>query len=86
MRPRYIAIVNPDGKRWQAYHRDLRAFWEAHRVGQELPVAGHDLGVGAGIGAQLLVAGQRELPVAAHVDRTAARISDEHAAARSDAR
>jgi hypothetical protein len=26
--PRYVAIANPDGKRWQTYSRDLLAFWE----------------------------------------------------------
>jgi glutathione synthase/RimK-type ligase-like ATP-grasp enzyme len=25
--PRYIVVANPDGKRWQAYERDLLAFW-----------------------------------------------------------
>jgi hypothetical protein len=29
---RYVAIANPDGKRWQAYSRDLSAFWEARGV------------------------------------------------------
>jgi hypothetical protein len=25
--PRYVIVANPDGKRWQAYERDLGAFW-----------------------------------------------------------
>jgi hypothetical protein len=36
--PRYVAIVNPDGKRWQAYARDLAAFWAAHGVTAEVEV------------------------------------------------
>jgi glutathione synthase/RimK-type ligase-like ATP-grasp enzyme len=31
--PRYVIIANPDGKRWQAYERDLLAFWR--RRGRE---------------------------------------------------
>src|SRR5579863_6623732 len=31
--PRYVMVANPDGKRWQAYERDLLAFWR--RRGQE---------------------------------------------------
>jgi hypothetical protein len=30
--PRYVAIANPEGKRWQAYARDLEAFWQARGV------------------------------------------------------
>jgi hypothetical protein len=30
--PRYVAIANPDGKRWQAYARELAAFWQARGV------------------------------------------------------
>jgi hypothetical protein len=30
--PRYVAIANPEGKRWQAYARDLAAFWQARGV------------------------------------------------------
>src|SRR5262245_60535541 len=25
--PRYVIVANPDGKRWQAYERDLLAYW-----------------------------------------------------------
>jgi hypothetical protein len=32
MTPRYVAIANPEGKRWQAYARDLEAFWQARGV------------------------------------------------------
>jgi glutathione synthase/RimK-type ligase-like ATP-grasp enzyme len=38
VKPRYIAIVNPDGKRWQAYHRDLLAFWNARGVTPEIEI------------------------------------------------
>src|SRR5262245_56658784 len=31
--PRYIAIANPDSKRWQTYARELAEFWQAR--GQE---------------------------------------------------
>jgi hypothetical protein len=31
-RPRYVAIGNPEGKRWQAYASDLAAFWSARGV------------------------------------------------------
>jgi glutathione synthase/RimK-type ligase-like ATP-grasp enzyme len=31
--PRYVIVANPDGKRWQAYQRDLLAFWR--RRGRE---------------------------------------------------
>ncbi len=36
--PRYVAIANPEGKRWQAYARDLAAFWEARGVRPEVKV------------------------------------------------
>ncbi len=32
MPPRYVAIANPGGKRWQAYARTLTEFWEARGV------------------------------------------------------
>jgi hypothetical protein len=35
---RYVVIANPDGKRWQAYSRDLAAFWEARGVQAEIEV------------------------------------------------
>jgi hypothetical protein len=35
---RYVAIANPDGKRWQAYSRDLTAFWEGRGVRAEIEV------------------------------------------------
>jgi hypothetical protein len=28
--PRYLAVSNPAGKRWQAYSRDLAGFWAEH--------------------------------------------------------
>ena len=28
--PLYVIVANPDGKRWQAYERDLLAFWHRH--------------------------------------------------------
>src|SRR5438128_8828 len=36
--PRYVAIANPDGKRWQAYSQDLHAFWERRGVRPEVAV------------------------------------------------
>jgi hypothetical protein len=30
--PRYVAVANPDGKRWQAYAAALTAFWSARGV------------------------------------------------------
>jgi hypothetical protein len=32
MPPSYVAIANPDGKRWQLYARELSAFWAEHGV------------------------------------------------------
>lgn len=37
-RPRYLAIANPDGKRWQAYLPDLIAFWRQRGVEPEVEV------------------------------------------------
>jgi glutathione synthase/RimK-type ligase-like ATP-grasp enzyme len=37
-RPRYIAIVNPDGKRWQTYASALLAFWHERGVEPEIEV------------------------------------------------
>jgi YheC/D like ATP-grasp len=36
--PRYIAIANPDSKRWQTYARDLAGFWAARGVAPEIVV------------------------------------------------
>jgi hypothetical protein len=36
--PRYVAIVNPGGKRWAAYERALRDFWAARGVAPEIHV------------------------------------------------
>jgi hypothetical protein len=36
--PRYVAIVNPEGKRWQAYARDLAAFWHERGIRPEVEV------------------------------------------------
>jgi hypothetical protein len=36
--PRYIAIANPDGKRWQAYAGALDAFWQVRGVRPEVEV------------------------------------------------
>ncbi len=36
--PRYIAIANPDSKRWQAYSRDLSAFWQERGINPEVEV------------------------------------------------
>jgi glutathione synthase/RimK-type ligase-like ATP-grasp enzyme len=36
--PRYIAIVNPDSKRWQTYAPELRAFWRERSVEPEIEV------------------------------------------------
>src|SRR4051812_10041780 len=36
--PRYVAIANPDGKRWQAYERELLAFWRGRGVRPEVEV------------------------------------------------
>jgi hypothetical protein len=30
--PRYVAVANPEGKRWQLYARELAAFWQARGV------------------------------------------------------
>jgi hypothetical protein len=38
MPPRYVAIANPDGKRWQAYSRELSAFWGQRGVTPEVEV------------------------------------------------
>ncbi len=35
---RYVAVANPDGKRWQAYSRDLSAFWSERDVRPEVEV------------------------------------------------
>lgn len=35
--PRYVVVANREGKRWQAYERDLFAFWQRH--GSETQVA-----------------------------------------------
>jgi glutathione synthase/RimK-type ligase-like ATP-grasp enzyme len=37
-RPRYLAIANPDGKRWQAYQAALLAFWRRHGVEPNIEV------------------------------------------------
>jgi hypothetical protein len=36
--PRYVAIANPEGKRWQCYARELAAFWEERGVRPEVEV------------------------------------------------
>jgi hypothetical protein len=36
--PRYVAIANPDGKRWQAYAPELTAFWREQGVEPEVEV------------------------------------------------
>src|SRR5438067_2041664 len=36
--PRYVVIANPNSKRWQAYARDLSAFWERQGVRPEVEV------------------------------------------------
>src|SRR5437588_855680 len=36
--PRYVAIANPEGKRWQAYAGDLAAFWAERGVRPEVLV------------------------------------------------
>jgi hypothetical protein len=36
--PRYVAICNPDGKRWQAYARELAGFWQARGVTPEVEI------------------------------------------------
>jgi hypothetical protein len=36
--PRYVAIANPDGKRWQAYEPQLRAFWQEQGVSPDVEV------------------------------------------------
>lgn len=36
--PRYVAICNPDGKRWQAYARELAGFWKERGVTPEVEV------------------------------------------------
>lgn len=36
--PRYVAIANPDGKRWQTYARELFAFWAERGVRPEVEV------------------------------------------------
>ena len=38
MTPRYVAVCNPDGKRWQAYARALTAFWGVRSVRPEVVV------------------------------------------------
>jgi glutathione synthase/RimK-type ligase-like ATP-grasp enzyme len=38
MLPRYVAIANPDGKRWRTYAGELSAFWEARGVRPEVEV------------------------------------------------
>jgi hypothetical protein len=36
--PRYLAVANPAGKRWQAYARELAAFWAERGVRPEVEV------------------------------------------------
>jgi hypothetical protein len=36
--PRYVAIANPDGKRWRAYAPELTAFWRERGVEPEVEV------------------------------------------------
>jgi hypothetical protein len=36
--PRYLAVANPDGKRWQLYARELAAFWARHGRTPEVDV------------------------------------------------
>src|SRR5262245_40899190 len=36
--PRYVAICNPDGKRWQAFARELAGFWRERRVTPDVVV------------------------------------------------
>jgi hypothetical protein len=36
--PRYVAICNPEGKRWQAYARELSLFWQERGVIAEVEV------------------------------------------------
>jgi hypothetical protein len=36
--PRYVAIANPDGKRWQAYAAALDAFWHCRGIRPEVEV------------------------------------------------
>jgi hypothetical protein len=38
MPPRYIAIANPDGKRWQLYARELSTFWGERGVTPDVEV------------------------------------------------
>ncbi len=38
MRPRYLAVANPSGKRWQAYARDLAGFWAERGVSPDVEV------------------------------------------------
>ena len=37
-RPRYVAIVNPDGKRWQTYAPELLAFWRERGIEPEIEI------------------------------------------------
>ncbi|HMF12831.1 MAG TPA: hypothetical protein VKE94_11010, partial [Gemmataceae bacterium] len=36
--PRYVAICNPDGKRWQAYARELAGWWREQGLAPEVEV------------------------------------------------
>lgn len=36
--PRYLALANPDGKRWQTYQRDLADFWQQRGLQPEIAV------------------------------------------------
>ena len=38
MTPRYLIVANPDGKRWQSYERELRAFWAERSTEPEIVV------------------------------------------------
>src|SRR5437899_12513771 len=38
MTPRYVAIANPAGKRWQTYQADLLAYWAERGVRPEVEV------------------------------------------------
>lgn len=41
--PRYVAIGNPDGKRWQAYARELAGFWQERGITPEVEVVPWEL-------------------------------------------
>jgi hypothetical protein len=36
--PRYVAIANPEGKRWQTYALELATFWQEHGIEPEIEV------------------------------------------------